>query len=601
MLSSNRRDFLKHVAAGALAAASAGCASRRADRPNIIFITADTTRFDRMGFNGYTQNATSPFLDAIAAQGVTFSQCHTQSGTTFPSAASFMTSKHPHTLGIHGNLGVEDHIGPDTPVLADMLREFGYTTVGASSVLWLGPRNGFDKGFDLFSYEAENDAVQRDSVETLACAKRMLGEVPRNAPLFLWFHSFDPHTPYNHKNIFGSAPTGVWPEPGERGVLLDTVAEGHQAITQDMVFFEGYEGFATREHVAKLNQLYDSQIAYMDGIIEDLFAFLRRAGFYHPDRDLVIFNSDHGELMGEHGFCPVHGRLWHEIAHTPLFMTGAGLPSGKSVDQLVANLDIVPTILELIAPDEARAVAKRHAFEGYSMLPAINRDYPIRDRVLTDVPYYSAIGSFDGRYKVVVRRAAEPGGGLEKHGAWALSGSVHFEDSQGIFRFELPEEVFAGHKALDLEFTMRSVSFGGEKTVSAPLTRPVFDLVTLHTQDDWDTIWVPWGPREWKLVLKDQSGKVVYDSEAEHGWVAFEPMPSRDYDLEVYDHRHDPGELTNVADDTPEELLHEWLEDILDEFEENTGTAYRNVVLEETRLKDFSDDELEQIQQLGYL
>lgn len=598
-----RREFMKKVAVGAHAAAAGltGCAERQGRPPNIIFLTADTTRFDRMGFNGYSRNATTPFLDTIAERGVTFTQCYAQAGSTFPSVASFMTSKHPHSLGIHGNFTVNDYIRPGTAVLAEILRELGYTTVGASSVLWLGPRNGLDKGFDCFSFEAGKSECQRDSEQTLASAKAMLEQVPRDAPLFLWFHSFDPHIQYNHKNIFGSLPPEIWPEPGEREVLLDTVAEGHQAITKDMVFFVPYKGFATGEHIAALSQLYDSQIAYMDGILENLFTFLLGASFYHPERDIVIFNADHGELMGEHGFCSVHGQLWHEITHTPLFLTGAGLPAGASVDQLVANLDIVPTVLELAAPDKAKTIAKRHAFEGCSMLPAIKCDHSIRARALTDVPYYSAIASFDGRYKTVVRRAAEPSGGIGKHDAWALSGPLYFEDSRGIFRFALPGEVFTGRDALDLEFTMRSVPFNNAKTITAQLTGPVFDLVTQHTQDAWDTLWVAWGPREWKLVLKDHRGNGVYDSEEEYGWVAFEPMPSRDYDLEVYDLKHDPHEETNIARELPEELVQKWPEDVIEEFERNSGSSFSNAGLKKPRIKEFSGQRLENIKDLGYL
>jgi arylsulfatase A-like enzyme len=603
-MSFSRRNFIKQVAGGAYLAVSGatGCAARHKKRPNVIFLTADTTRFDRMGFNGYRRNKTTPFLDTVAARGVNFTECHAQATCTFPSVASFMTSKHPHTLGIHQNLTIKDHIKANTTVLAETLRTLGYTTVGATSVLWLGHRNGMDKGFDYFSFESEKDTCQRDSEATLASAKAMLRQVPGNTPLFLWFHSFDPHIPYDHENVFGPGPPDAWAQPGERQILLDTLPEGVEALTEGLVFLHKYKGFGTKETIAKLNQLYDSQIAHMDAVFEKLLVFLKREGLYDPERDLIVCNADHGELMGEHGFCSLHGKLWHEITHVPLILAGGGLPRGKSVNQLVGNLDIVPTILEIVAPEEANALEKGLALEGSSMLPAVFREFPTRQRVLTDFPHFSALGSFDGRYKVIARHPVKASANSpEKRDPWALSGVVHFDDSQGIFRFEIPETIFRNREVLTFEFMWRSIHFAKTKTLSGRLTGPVFDLVTFHTRDGWDSCLVPWGTREWKLVLKDAGGKIVYDSETEYGWVRFQPMPSPNYDLEVYDLKHDPGEATNVAREFPEELLQEWLEDMLDEFENNTGTPFKNLVLEKARLKNFSDDELEDIKDLGYL
>lgn len=603
-MSLNRREFMKKVAVGSHVAIAGltGCAERRGRRPNIIFLTADTTRFDRMGFNGYSRNATTPFLDTIADRGVNFTQCYAQASLTFPSVASFMSSKHPHSLGIHGNFTINDYIRPGTTLLADILRELGYTTVGASSVLWLGPRNGLDNGFDCFSFEAGKSECQRDSKQTLASAKSMLEQVSRDVPLFLWFHSFDAHIPYDHENVFGAGPAGVWPEPGERAVLLDEIPDGRDRRTEGLVFLERYKGFGTKEDIALLNQLYDSQIAYMDSVFKELLTFMSRNNLYDPERDVVICNADHGELMGEHGFCSVHGKPWHEITHVPLLLAGGGLPRGASVGQLVGNLDIVPTLLQIVAPDRFNELKKRLVFEGRSMLPAVLDEQPVRERVLTDFTFFSGLTSFDGRYKVIARRALKPSvTRAERNPDWALSGAVHFTDSQGIFRFEIPKDIFAGREAVYFELTLRSLHLKRTKTLSGRLTAPVFDLVLCHTQDDWDTCLVPWGPREWKLVLTDEKGQQIYDSETEHAWVAFEPLASPDYDLEVYDFKHDFHEETNIARELPEELVQGWIEDIIEEFERHSGSSFSNVVLKKSRLKDFCDQRLENIKDLGYL
>jgi len=79
------------------------------------------------------------------------------------------------------------------------------------------------------------------------------------------------------------------------------------------------------------------------------------------------------------------------------------------------------------------------------------------------------------------------------------------------------------------------------------------------------------------------------------------PKPTPDYDLEVYDLEHDPHEETNIARELPDELVQKWLEDVIEEFERNSGSSFSNVRLKKSRLKEFSDQRLENLKDLGYL
>jgi hypothetical protein len=355
--------------------------------------------------------------------------------------------------------------------------------------------------------------------------------------------------------------------------------------------------------VGQLNQLYDTQIAYMDGILRELLAFLRKKGLYVPDRDVLVLNADHGEFMGEHGYCSFHGFPWEEIIHTPLVMSGPGLPRGSTVDELVANIDIVPTLLDLVAQHTFENREIPRGLEGVSLLPATRREDPVRDRIITDISSGTALCSVNGTHKMIVRKPYQPHG--VKNAASAqnaeLSGAVSYKTSRGVFRFEVPASVFEGRDVVDFELDFRFMAFGNISTVSGHLMQPHFDLVTAHTREQWDTNFVPWGPREWRLVVKDSHGEVVYDSESQHGWVAFEPLKSPDFDLEIYDLATDPAECHNIARAMNPEYVRDWLGLLLAEYEEHTGKHFQTQAAEIPEIRDFSEEELENIEQLGYL
>src|SRR6266550_3373354 len=177
----------------------------QAEAPNIIFITVDTTRADRMGFLGSKHGAT-PHLDAIAKQGVVFERAFSQAPLTPVSHATIFTGTYPqfHTVTDFG------HPLPSLlPSVPEILQKSGYHTAAFVGSLILDPKAnmapGFDRGFDYFDAgfhqkrgpgETRYNSIERRGGDVVAHAIAWLSK-NRRSPFFIWVHLYDPHAPYD--------------------------------------------------------------------------------------------------------------------------------------------------------------------------------------------------------------------------------------------------------------------------------------------------------------------------------------------------------------------------------------------------------------------
>jgi len=275
--------------------------------PNIILITLDTTRADRMGFLGSDRGLT-PNLDALAKQSVVFTRAYAQVPLTTPSHAALLTGTYPQFSHLE-DLGAP--LGKDLPYLPDLLHKHGYHTAAFLGAYILDPAAaapGFERGFDLYDAnfhqrkpgEDRYQSVERRAVDV---ANRALGWLSRHQqrPFFIWLHFYDAHDPYDP------------PEP-----------------------------FKT--HYA--SEPYDGEIAYTDSIVGSFVEVLRKHGLYQ--NSVIAIVADHGEAFGEHGE-ERHGMfLYDETIHVPLLLK---LPSerlgGKRVEERVALAEVAPSLLEM--------------------------------------------------------------------------------------------------------------------------------------------------------------------------------------------------------------------------------------------------------------
>jgi choline-sulfatase len=276
-------------------------------RPNIILVTLDTTRADRMGFLGSTRGLT-PNLDALARESIVFTRAYSQAPITTVSHATILTGTFPpaHRVNDFGSA-----LPASVPYLPDLLRQQGYRTGAFVGSLILDPRTGtapgFDRGFDVYDAGYRMRRPGEDRYRTL---ERRGDEVLTRAlswatgqgrqPFFLWVHFFDPHDPYDPpadlKRRFASAP-------------------------------------------------YDGEIAWIDQLIGRLVAELKAKAL--SEQSLLVVAADHGEALGEHGE-QTHGLfLYDETLHVPLTVRLPGRQqAGKRVNARVRLADVTPTILE---------------------------------------------------------------------------------------------------------------------------------------------------------------------------------------------------------------------------------------------------------------
>jgi arylsulfatase A-like enzyme/Tfp pilus assembly protein PilF len=297
-----------------------------AARPNIILITVDTTRADRMGFLG-SERGLTPNLDALARQGVVFNHAYSHVPLTTPSHATILTGTYPQFNHVN-DFAVP--VAKTIPFLPQILHEQGYKTAAfvGSAILdpLAGGAPGFDRGFDIYDAgfgarrpgDDRYQTTERRGGDVVARALTWLDERP-SEPFFLWVHVYDPHIPYQP------------PEP-----------------------------FKSRY----ASEPYDGEIAYADSVLGTLLQQLRARGLY--EGALIAMMADHGEALGEHGEL-THGIfLYDETLHVPLVFKLPGEKyAGERVEARAGLVDVLPTLLEMAG------IAVPAAVQGESLVGLI--------------------------------------------------------------------------------------------------------------------------------------------------------------------------------------------------------------------------------------
>jgi arylsulfatase A-like enzyme len=307
----------------------AGCAGpgagpSEATRPNIVLISSDTLRADRLGVNGNTRGLT-PNIDALARTGVNFTHAYAHAPNTAPSHTSLLTSLFPTGHGVfeHGQ-----SLDENVTTLAEALLAAGYATGGFTQLNGTAYVQGFE------TWERMRQPTPGRGVETFAPALEWVEQVGAQ-PFFLFLHSYNVHLPYNPPTEYVERFAGDYDGP-----LPDAVFPEHiEALNARPDEFDDRD----RRHVV---DLYDAETAHYDAVIAETVAALRQARVW--DNTIVVLLSDHGEEFGEHGMYGLHSHsLYEELIRVPLLLTGPGIPSGVVVGTEVQLVDVAPTLLRL--------------------------------------------------------------------------------------------------------------------------------------------------------------------------------------------------------------------------------------------------------------
>jgi choline-sulfatase len=310
--------------------------SSPADAP-LILISIDTLRADRLPAYGY-QKVRTPNIDAFAAHSVLFERAYSHAPQTLPAHASILSGALPFEHGVRDNVGFT--LAPGRWSLPGALRERGWPTAGFVSAYVLRAQTGINQGFDTYdselpaaSGEQSVGQVQRSGEATIAAAESWLSQRDPRRPFFLFLHVYEPHTPYS-------------PPPR----------------------FASYDP-------------YDGEVAYVDEILGRFFERLRGLNLY--DRATIVLLSDHGEGLGDHGE-QEHGLfLYQETIRIPLIVKLPGRGAARRVAAPVQQIDLAPTILDLIG---APAVANTR---GRSLKPLLAGTGPVPDTGIYSEALYS--------------------------------------------------------------------------------------------------------------------------------------------------------------------------------------------------------------------
>jgi choline-sulfatase len=274
--------------------------------PNVILITIDTVRADHVGCYGY-KDIQTPTLDALAHDGVVFERAISQVPLTWPSHAVILTGTYPFQNGVQDFTGTP--LDKKFRSVAQAFQQHGYATGAVVSAFVLDRSWGLARGFDFYD----------DAFAPEAFANRDLGLVERRAgesvdrglawlkkhaqrPFFFWLHLYDPHSPYDP------------PEP----------------------FRSQYE-----------RHPYDGEIVYTDHELGRFIAWLKSAQLYNSS--LIVFLSDHGESLGEHGEQEHGFFIYNSTVHVPLIVkppAGSGVRASRN-SRVIETTAVAPTLLEV--------------------------------------------------------------------------------------------------------------------------------------------------------------------------------------------------------------------------------------------------------------
>ncbi len=359
--------------------------------PNVVVIVLDTLRPDALGCYGYAR-PTSPNIDRWAAESVLFENAQSAAPWTAPSLVSLMTSLYPN---VHGVVGYDEPgaMSERVVTLAESLAARRYRTAAFTEGGYAVADFGLGQGFDV--YENAEIAPREPCSEECKSHGRLHSnvrhalnwiEARKDQPFFLFFHTYETHTPFAAPEEYVRLFRPGWSARAEHERLADVRERWNSAHEIDAAGLQLLA--AHREHCAPANDLdlrgleekmrecgvgaldperlalwrdlYDAEVRYTDTELKALLDRLSAADL--RDNTIVVLVSDHGEAFGEHGRFG-HGASLHEELLRVALIVRAPSVTPRKVQELVRTIDVMPTLLEL-----AGATPAAHAMQGRSLL-----------------------------------------------------------------------------------------------------------------------------------------------------------------------------------------------------------------------------------------
>ena len=390
----------------------------RSEVQNVILISIDTLRADHLACYGH-EFVQSPNIDVLAEEGILFEQHINAASTTLASHTSMFTGTYPHSHGVARN---KQRVGDANLMLTEVLKAAGFVTAGFIGAFPMARKANFHQGFDHYDVEfrrsVPDGARTRGQRRADAVTDAVLGWLDGkygNRPkatdasgrMFLFIHYFDPHWPYRAPPPYarmyqtdtidadGSMGTikkaRTWLRMGYRHPGLPSFVVGagpdRARPPEDASSRQLWERGLGVAHA--LDAEYGAEITFCDHHVGKLFDGLKKRGLF--ENSLVILTSDHGETMHEHDNVFNHGVSVYETEiRTPLIVRFPdGTFGGRRVSRVVSNVDLMPTILELLGlPGPER-------MEGESFAAVVDGPLPPRAPVFAEATQPWKLPMFD--------------------------------------------------------------------------------------------------------------------------------------------------------------------------------------------------------------
>jgi len=430
-----RRGFLAGTAASVASAALARGESEKkvapkqagassSTRPNILWICTDQQRYDTIHALG-NEHVRTPNLDRLVATGVAFTHAHCQTPICTPSRASFLTGMYPSTL--HACINGNDHWDNAAPLVTKTLADAGYDC-GLAGKLHLScadgriekrPDDGYrvfhwshhpspdwpeghaydewlkSQGHDYRALHKRHGAIPAPLHQTTWCAQMAADFIreERSGPWLFSLNCFDPHPPFDPPQEYVDR-FDVESLPGPLFRQSDLQAQERLAA----INFQS-KARSPDEFNAKLDQAkYWAQIELIDENVGRLLDLLEETG--QRENTIVIFASDHGESLGDHGLRRKGCRFYECLVRVPLVISWPGrFQQGLRSDALVELADIVPTLLEVVGLPVSDLI------QGRSLRPILEgRSDPHNHREFVRSEYFCTLPGAPSRATMIRTR-----------------------------------------------------------------------------------------------------------------------------------------------------------------------------------------------------
>jgi len=371
--------FEKPLLLGIAATAFASCGGSKEAPPQsfpqtvgrvpVVLIVFDALAADHISHLGY-ERETTPTLDALAAEGVSFNTAFSPAPYTLAGIASLVTGRLPDS---HGMVAKTTRLRDEETTLGELITRAGYPSLAVVGNPNGGEAFGDMQGFDRVVNTYETNEKRPPNYTPPSTGEPLHLSMPEEAaaeltpfldgledpaaPFFYYAHILQPHSPY------------IAPEP-TRSRWLDPAYDGpfkggdNQALIANMANIDGLE----QADIDAVRALYDANLLWADQSLALILDELRARGLY--DKALIIVTSDHGEAMFQHGRWGHNDTLFEEMVNVPLVVrfpgpADDGLPRGMQLDAPVSIIDILPSLAEWLD------LAPPQDLDGHSLAPLI--------------------------------------------------------------------------------------------------------------------------------------------------------------------------------------------------------------------------------------